>query len=364
MTTYDQLTFTAMLITDVVASMKSSSAWYDKSKLTDTGEPLFPFVSRSRASNGVDGFCSRQDKDPELGNALTIGLDTQTIAYQPVPFYTSQNIQVLRHPRMTAASGLMLASILGQQMRKFSWGGNGATLGRLRRTRVMVPSVSDADGDHLVDWDGLDSLGKEMLGDVIKHANAAPRIALPDTDDLPELTFEPTYVLDVPGRQEGLFRAHKGRRLIAEHRKRGSMPFIAGSRINNSIVDFSDVPALFPGGWLTLIYNGDGGTGHAKYQPMPFSASDDVIVLEPLDAEATEDALLVLVTLITHQCVPKFGFGYKLTLHRLGRQKILLPVTIDTEGKQVADWAGMTKYGRMLRARSEQPLSEVLGPLS
>jgi len=84
-TTYDQLTFTPMLITDVVASMKSSSAWYDKSKLVDTGESVFPFVSRSRASNGVDGFCSRQEKDPEPGNALTIGLDTQTIAYQPVP---------------------------------------------------------------------------------------------------------------------------------------------------------------------------------------------------------------------------------------------------------------------------------------
>lgn len=179
MTTYDQLTFTPMLITDVVASMKSSSAWYDKSKLVDTGESVFPFVSRSRASNGVDGFCSRQEKDPEPGNALTIGLDTQTIAYQPVPFYTSQNIQVLRHPRMTATSGLMLASILEQQMRKFSWGGNGATLGRLRRTRVMVPSVSNAEGDNLVDWDGLDLLGKEMFGDVIEHANAAPRIAPP-----------------------------------------------------------------------------------------------------------------------------------------------------------------------------------------
>ena len=75
----------------------------------------------------------------------------------------------------------------------------------------------------------------------------------------------------------------------------------------------------------------------------PFSASDDVIVLEPLAAEATEDALLILVTLITHQCVPKFGFGYKLTLHRLGRQKILLPVTTDDDGKQVADWAGMAR---------------------
>ena len=137
-----------------------------------------------------------------------------------------------------------------------------------------------------------------------------------------ELTFAPVYVVDIKGRQEGLFRAHKGRRLIAAHRKPGAVPFVGASRVNNSITDFADTPVLFPGGWVTLIYNGDGGTGHAKYQPAPFSASDDVIALEPITDLATQPALLLIASMLTHQCVPKFGFGYKLTLHRLGRQKI------------------------------------------
>lgn len=108
--------------------------WYDKSKLSKVGQGQYPFVSRTRTSNGIDGFCVRQAKSPELGNALTIGLDTQTIAYQPVPFYTSQNIQVLRHQNLNADNGLVLLTLIKQQMSKFSWGGNGATLGRLQRT--------------------------------------------------------------------------------------------------------------------------------------------------------------------------------------------------------------------------------------
>jgi hypothetical protein len=358
---YDTLTFAPMLITDVLESMTASRAWYDRSKLNLQGQSTIPFVSRTRNGNGVDGFCPLQDKQPEPGNAVTIGLDTQTVAYQPVPFYTSQNIQVLRHGRLNALSGLVLVALILEQMGKFSWGGNGATLGRLKKTRIMVPTTTDSCGLVIVDWKSMTLLGQEIHDAAVRRAESALQIGVDvGNEHMPALTFEPMYVLDVPGRQEGLFRAHKGRRLITAHRKPGVMPFVAGSRVNNSIVDMADVPALFPGGWLTLIYNGDGGTGHAKYQPMPFNASDDVIVLEPISGEATEDALLLMVSMLTHQCVPKFGFGYKLTLHRLGRQKIMVPVTTDDRGDMVADWTAMNKYGGMLRARAERGLLAAL----
>lgn len=163
-----------------------------------------------------------------------------------------------------------------------------------------------------------------------------------------ELTFAPVYVVDIQGRQGGLFRAHKGKRLIAAHRKSGAVPFVGASRVNNSITDFADTPVLFPGGWVTLIYNGDGGTGHAKYQPAPFSASDDVIALEPLTDLATAPALLLIASMLTQQCVPKFGFGYKLTLHRLGRQKIMAPVITNAKGEQIVDWDSLTRLGSEL----------------
>lgn len=173
------------------------------------------------------------------------------------------------------------------------------------------------------------------------------------------LTFAPVYVVDVKGRQAGLFRPHKGKRLIAAHRKPGKIPFVGASRINNSITDFADTPVLFPGGWVTLIYNGDGGTGHAKYQPAPFSASDDVIALEPLSDEATEPALLLIASMLTQQCVPKFGFGYKLTLHRLGRQKIMAPVTTNADGEQIVDWVRLTRLGEELFAGAKRRVRNV-----
>ena len=177
-----------------------------------------------------------------------------------------------------------------------------------------------------------------------------------------ELTFGPVFVTGVKGSNTGLFRAHKGRRLIAANRRHGKTPFVGASRVNNSITDFADTPVMFPRGWITLIYNGDGGTGYAKYQPAPFSAADDVIALEPLAAEANESALLLIASILTHQCVPKFGFGYKLTLHRLSRQKIMIPVKNEANGKQVVDWDGLTRLGDELltnvKARARTVMTE------
>ncbi|PIN52192.1 hypothetical protein CT171_00740 [Trueperella pyogenes] len=160
--TLPELRFEPMFITDVFDSMKASKAWYDKSKLVVAGAAIFPFVSRTKTSNGVDGFCSMQDKSPEAGNAITIGLDTQTIGYQPVPFYTSQNIQVLRHERLDANNALVLASLIREQMGKFSWGGNGATLGRLQATRIMVPVITNTEGEDVVDWEGMSTYGRAL----------------------------------------------------------------------------------------------------------------------------------------------------------------------------------------------------------
>ena len=166
--TLPDLIFEPMMIPDVVDSMKASSAWYDRSRMDTRGKAVFPYVSRSKLDNGVDGFFPRQAKEPECGNAVTIGLDTQTIGYQPVPFYTSQNIQILRHDKMNEDSGLVLAALIRQQMGKFSWGGNGATLGRLRKTRIMAPVTTDERNRTVVDWDGMSAYGRILRGRVEK----------------------------------------------------------------------------------------------------------------------------------------------------------------------------------------------------
>lgn len=171
-----QLTFIPMLLTEVFASMRASQAWYDKAALKAGDSPIYPYVSRTRADNGVEGFCNRQEKSPEDGNAITIGLDTQTVGYQAVPFYTGQNIQVLRHPNLTVSTAAVLMTVIKTQLRKFSWGGNGATLGRLKVTKIMVPVTQGADGSQVPDWAGMEQYGRWLTSQEEQRMNEALRV--------------------------------------------------------------------------------------------------------------------------------------------------------------------------------------------
>ncbi|WP_018133878.1 restriction endonuclease subunit S [Acaricomes phytoseiuli] len=350
MSAYEDLRFAPMFITDVFESMKASTAWYDKTKLRQ-GEGVLPFVSRTKTSNGTGGFTARQDKSPEVGNAITIGLDTQTITYQPVPFYTSQNIQVLRHPSLDEHNALMLASCLREQMGKFSWGGNGATLGRLKATRIMVPVTTENSGGQVVDWEGMTRFGEELRSHTVTRARNARTSGDLDADtDLPDLRFEPMLITDV-------LTPHKGKRLVSAARKLGNTPFVGGSESYNSVTGFSKVDPLFPGGWLTLTYNGS--VGHCRLQPAPFFASDDVIALEPPEG-VSHEALLLCASIITRECVAKYSYGAKLNLARLVRQTAMLPVTTNDSSEQVVDWEGMTLYGQIIRARVERAMTQAL----
>lgn len=154
------LTFAPMLVPDVFETMNASAAWYDKNKLT-RGEGRVPYVSRSGLANGHEDPVGRQLLSPNSGNAVTIGVDTQTVFYQPTNFYTSVKIQVLRHPRLTADSGLVLVALLRSQMSKFQWG-NGASLDRLQATRIMVPVTTSDSGEPVVDWDGMTAYGQAL----------------------------------------------------------------------------------------------------------------------------------------------------------------------------------------------------------
>lgn len=353
MSVLETLDFQPMFITDVFDSMTASKAWYDKSKLCLSGVPVFPFVSRTKASNGVDSFCPRQDKAPEAGNAMTIGLDTQTIGYQPVPFYTSQNIQVLRHERLNESNALVLSSLIQEQMGKFSWGGNGATLGRLKKTRIMVPALTAANGTIDADWDGMDRLGAELLDQVVTHTHSARETRSTDDDTLPELRFEPMFITDV-------FETYRQAPawLNANQVVDGvaCYPHVSNSARSNSISNFIAHQGQAPnrGNAITLGID----TQVVAYQPVPFYGATKVFELRSPNLDANS-ALVLMAAL--RQAITKFSWGHKASSTRLQATRIMVPVVTNDEGEDVVDWEGMSVYGRALRVRAERAIAPVIG---
>lgn len=350
MSLLDTLDFRPLLITEVFEHLAASSAWYDKNKL-DPGAGPFPYVSRSAARNGHESAVKVQDLPPNAGNAITVGVDTQTVFYQPMPFYTSVKVQVLRHPRLSAINGPVLVAILREQMMKFQWG-NGASLVRLRATRIMVPVTGDQHGNQVVDWDGLDRLGAELLDHVITHTHSAIQTGPADDDNLPDLRFEPMLITDVFDSMKASNAWYDKVHLM---QGTGRNLYLSQTQNANSIAGIvaDQNKEREPGNCITVTLK----TQATFYQPAPFYTAQNFPIFRHRNLNELSGPLLVAMM---RRAMEKFSWGYGVSMARLKKTRIMVPVTTDANGQPCVDWDGMTAYGRALRVRAERSLAPAL----
>ena len=152
-------------------SINASSSGIDKSKLNGNSGHI-PYITRSNVDNAIADFIGKQNivlGRMDEGNVITIGLDTQSVFYQPKAFYTGQNIQVIRHERLNKYNALYVVECIKKLVSKFSWGSYGATLSRLRRGKLYLPVDSSGEPN----WDYMEQKSKEVETRIIlKYLNA------------------------------------------------------------------------------------------------------------------------------------------------------------------------------------------------
>lgn len=353
MSVFDGFDFQPMLITDVFESMKAAGKWFDLSKAKLVGDKRIPYVARSGGSNGIGAFLPHQDfAAPNTGNAITIGVSTSTVFYQPASFYTSKEIQVLRHPQLSPVNGPVLVAILREQMSKFQWG-NGASLDRLRATRIMVPAITAPDGSLSADWDGMTRLGEELFDVVLTHTHSARQTRTSDDDSLPDLRFEPMLipdVFDVCRQAPAWLNTNQVVDGATCH------PHVTNTARRNSVAGFIARQAVPPNPGSAITVGID--TQVVAYQPVPYYGATKVLELR---APMLNQANAVLLMTSLRKAITKFSWGHKASAARLRTTRIMVSVTTDEDGRTVPDWDGMTRYGRALRVRVERSLDTVLG---
>ena len=156
------------LLSDVFI-INSTSSSIDKIKLNGK-KGQYPYITRSENNNGINDFIAEQPNYKlDSGNCITVGLDTQTAFYQSVRFYTGQNIQILRNDRLNAENAKFIIPMLKNSMTVFSWGGNGATLGRLKRSKILLPVDDNEEPDWQFMEDCAHTIEHQLISDYIRY---------------------------------------------------------------------------------------------------------------------------------------------------------------------------------------------------
>lgn len=312
-----------------IFNLHSTLNGIDKNKLNLSGKNAFPYVTRTDKNNGITNFIPEQSKDINPGNTISIGLDTQTVFYQPKPYYTGQNIQILSFQEINTKTAIFLIPLIKKQLENLNWGGNGATLSRLKAKKILLPTTSK----NQPDWQFMEDYITEKIG---KY-------------NIPSLESSGNEPLDLNGRSWNEFKISdvmnilSGVRLTSSDMAPGNIPFIGASDANNGITNWtSNINSSTDSNILGINYNGS--VGEVFYHPYIATFSDDVkrLKLKKI-TRASKEVYLFIKTVLLQQ-KNKYAYGYKFNTTRLKAQKIMLPVTNDN----IPDWKFMADYIKSL----------------
>ena len=320
-------------------SITATGSGIDKNKLI-TGEGDTPYITRTDCLNGIDGFIPEQASKYRMdeGNVITIGLDTQTVFYQPKAFYTGQNIQIIRHPQLDKYNAMFIIVAIQKLVERFSWGSYGATLTRLRKSRIYLPANKDGQPDFAFMSSFMQQVEQDILGTTLRYFADKQQITPPHANNL--INWQVFLIRDI-------LTISAGKRLTKADMQIGNRPFIGATDnyINNGITEWvNNTNESIDQNLLGVNYNGS--VGEVFYHPYECIFSDDVKRLHLKKQLDSKYILLFIKTAIVQQKI-KYAYGYKFNEQRMLKQPIMLPCT--PEG--TPDWQYMESYMRHIESQ-------------
>ncbi len=317
-----------------VFNITSTNSGIDSINLKLEGTAKYPYITRTGNNNGIQFFIPKQNKPLNPGNTISLGLDTQTVFYQPFDYYTGQNIQVLSNVNLDKYSAVFLIPLIKKQLENLNWGGNGATLGRLAVKQIMLP-INDNGEIH---WEYMRT---HMKSKYLKSKNLFRYKLNNDITDyrnlndirMKEFAIEEVFPIIISGKSKGLNHLKKG----------GNMPYLSATNRNNGVSEFIVIDSpevekmVQKGKCIAFIRNGVGSIGYSIYKEEDFIATSDISVGYNKNLNKYTGTF---ITTIADKVRNKYSFGYKRSPARLKKERLLLPVNENDE----IDWIFMEQY--------------------
>lgn len=127
-----------------------------------------------------------------------------------------------------------------------------------------------------------------------------------------------------------LFDLKRGKGILNNKRKLGSIPYVSAKNNNNGVEQYIDINDYLFSNALGWINDGEGGVGYCFYHPYTFRPSHHVTVLTPKNFTLNVKTGLFFSTIISLSR-QKFSRGWSINNKRAGKEILLLPT--DSNGE-------------------------------
>lgn len=332
-------TFKEFLLTDIFSVDYGNK--FDLNKMEVLPTSPIAFVSRTAQNNGVSAYVEPvAGTTPYPAGAITVALGGSigSTFLQKQPFYTGQNVSVLRPktPMSEAAKLFITCIIMTECSYRFIAFGRELNKHIKRDFTIKLPQASSgapdwqAMSDFMSELEKKENQGKGKLADVLQTKNAEVANPVP-TDDWDEFRVEELFERFEVG------KAHAGMLEDGD-----DCLYLGAKKEDNCVMRrCARNPALVqPGNCIVFICNGEGSVGYANYMDREFIATTDLVM--GYSKKLNQYNGLFIATILDRER-PKYSFGRKWKTH-LCDTVIRLPKTPD--GKP--DWDEMERRIRAL----------------
>ena len=234
---------------------------------------------------------------------------------------------------MNKYNALFITRLLKIQLSKFNWGGNGATLGRLSKTKILLP----VDKKNNPDYQFMEDYIKENIikkrQEYIEYAkNKLKQIKFENISSLKDKKWKEFFIVDIfPSIQ-------RGKRLIKDNQISGNVPYVSSTAMNNGVDNFIQYDSKKMRKFKNcLSVANSGSVGSSFYEPFEYIASDHVTHLKN---DKFNQYIYFFIATMTNRWSQKYNFNREINDPRISREKILLPVNSNDE----PDYVYMEKY--------------------
>ncbi len=306
---------------------------FDRNKMSDDN-PTVNYVTRTAENNGVGDvidYIAGVEPYPAGSITLALGGSIGSTFIQASPFYTGQNVAVLRDKNnLSYETKLFIVSIIKKECSvRFCAFGRELNVHYKTDFTLSLPTTPDGEPD----WQWMEDYIRSLRSEPIKTVNSSSPL---DIDTAKWDWFK-------LGGETGLFDIKKGKRLTAENQTDGKTPYVGAIDSNNGVSNRIGQNPIHRGNTISLSYNGS--VGEAFYQPDDYWATDDVnaLYLKSKYGELNPALALFICTVIKLDKY-RFSYGRKWTLENMEGTMIRLPATSTGE----PDWERMESYMKSL----------------
>lgn len=322
-----------------------------------------PFVTRTATNNGIGGYVEEVSyTNAYPANSLTVALGGSigSTFLQKKPFYTSQNVAVLKpKEELSEVVLLFLATIIEKECnRRFVAFGRELNKHIKKDFTIKLPLTTD----DFPDWDRIEEYAKGLISNLPKRPREVWENVFDATPAKPQIIklsdrrwciFRYDEIFDI---RKGFYNKKP------ENHSGNSVPFIGAIDNNNGVSEYYDIQdieeasktgddnnaplsdKIFEGNCITVSNNGS--VGYAFYQAKPFTCTHDVnpLYLHPKwNQELNPYIAMFLCSLIEKERY-RWTYGRKWRPKRMPSSLIKLPV----DSNNNPDWQFMEDYIKSL----------------